>query len=443
MLGAVGVYFLGKRLYSSLCGLFSALILATCVEYLVVARACVTDMALTVFILYCLLFFIYGWTTGKRIHYFASAVMAALAVLTKGPIGLFIPGMTIVLYILFTKQWKELRKVPVFWSIVVFVIVSFPWYFAISQAHGVEFWSEFIGFRNVTRFMEPEHRIGASPFFYIPVAFGGFLPWCVFLFFAVWYMIRDKVSSLSFKGDRLFLLVWFLTVFGFFSASSTKLVTYILPLFPVMAIVTGRLWEICCAEGGMAPNIRKYFKFSYIVLVVAAIGGAIALPILMQYEYPDSTALKGAIMAGAGFLFFCVVSSILFFRGKQKIAFTAMVLSLLVMLQPITANVFPVVEKYETSKAVAIKLKELASPGDLIGGEDDHRRGIAFYSGIVDIVDIHPYMDMIAFFSSDKKVWGAAQYKHYRQLKGHKGELIEEPVFRSGDYVILTNKVED
>ncbi len=443
ILGAIGVYFLAKRLYSSLCGIFSALILATCALYLLISRACVTDMALTVFILYCLLFFVNGWTTGKKIHYFASAVMAALAVLTKGPIGLFIPGMTMLLYIAFTKQWKELRKVPIFWSIVVFVIVSFPWYFAISQAHGVEFWGEFIGFRNLTRFLEPEHRIGDSPFFYFPVAFGGFFPWCAFLLFAVWYMIKDKIKSLSFKGDRLFLLVWFLTVFVFFSVSRTKLVTYILPLFPVMAIVTGRFWEGCCISGEIAPNVRKYFKFSYILLMIAALGGAIALPILLGHEYPGTMALKGGIIAGAGFLLFCVLSAVLFFRGKQRIAFASIVVAVLVMLVPVASYILPVVEQYESSKAVSIKVQELASPGDLIGGECDHRRGIAFYTRSVDIVDIHPYNEMMLFFESDKKVWGISQYKHYRQLKGHKGELIEDPVFRSGDYVILTNKVEN
>lgn len=442
ILGAIGVYFLAKRLYSPLCGLFSGLILATCAEYLIVSRACVTDIALTVFILYCLLFFINGWTTGKWVYYFLSAEMAALAVLTKGPIGLFIPGMTIFLYILLSNQWKELKKVPIFWSILVFIVVSFPWYFGISLVHGADFWGEFIGFRNVTRFIEPEHRIGDTPLFYFPVAFGGFFPWCVFLLFAVWYMIKDRVGSITFKREKLFLLVWFLTVFVFFSISRTKLVTYILPLFPVMAIVTGRLWEASCAGDGMTTVVRKYFRFSYVLLAVAAIGGAAALMVLLGVEYPHTTAFTGGLLAGAGFVVFSALSIIMFVKGKQRSAFAAIVLSVLVMLPPVISYILPIVEDYESSKAISLKIKEVSSPGDLVGGECDHRRGLAFYTGRKDIYDIHPYQDMINFFSSDKKVWGAAQVKHYQQLKGHRGDLIEEPVFRSGEYVLLTNKAD-
>ncbi|MGB2601602.1 MAG: glycosyltransferase family 39 protein, partial [Candidatus Omnitrophota bacterium] len=102
--GILGVYLLGRLLFTPLCGFLSGLVLATCTQYLILARGCVTDMVLTVFILYCLLLFLMGWTRKRRVYYYIASVMAAFAVLTKGPIGLFIPGLVVFLYILFSRQ---------------------------------------------------------------------------------------------------------------------------------------------------------------------------------------------------------------------------------------------------------------------------------------------------------------------------------------------------
>ena len=142
----------------------------------------------------------------------------------------------ITLYLSLSRQWGKVRGVPVFASILIFLIISLPWYIIMLMIHGDALVSEFFGVHNVIRFMEPEHRIGISPFFYIPVVLAGFYPWTFFLPFGAWNMYRhDKPGGqgTEVKGYRLFLLLWFLVVFLFFSAARTKLVTYIFPLFPV------------------------------------------------------------------------------------------------------------------------------------------------------------------------------------------------------------------
>ena len=97
---------------------------------------------------------------GHKLHYLISSVMAGLAVLTKGPVGIFIPAAVVFLYIVFSRQWKRLKDVPIVWCILIFLVVSLPWYLLAVKIHGTVFISEFFGFRNITRFLEPEHRIG-------------------------------------------------------------------------------------------------------------------------------------------------------------------------------------------------------------------------------------------------------------------------------------------
>ena len=87
--------------------------------------------------------------------------------------------------------------------------------------------------------MQPRHP---EPFYYyLPVLLGGLLPWSILLPNA---MIRatDKDRDAG-SGAAVFLVVWIAVMFLFFSAATSKLSTYLLPLFPAAAILTGRYCE--------------------------------------------------------------------------------------------------------------------------------------------------------------------------------------------------------
>lgn len=440
ILGILGIYFIGRLIFSPLCGLLSGLVMATSVAYLAISRACVTDMVLTVFILLCLMFFMYGWQREKKFYYFFAAAMAAFAVLTKGPIGLFLPGMVILAYWVTGKRWRELKKVPFFLSILIFLIISLPWYLLVTKIHGSTFISEFLGFQNVTRFLVPEHRIGISPFFYVPVVFGGIFPWTLFLIFAVWLFYREDNSVSKFSGYKLFLAAWFLIVFGFFSISRTKLVTYILPLFPVLAIFVGRFWDKCIA-GDEEVNSRKIISNVYGFLSLASMVGVVVANIIVKRRYGSDIAVP-VIVAGAIFVILLSVSYIFFLKKKMYIAFSSVIVAMIMVAFVSAFFIIPPIAKLESSKYLAELVKEKASPDEPIGGECDGRRGVAFYSGRVDIVDVHPYPDLIKFVSRKDRVWAIIQKKHYKQLKEQHKDLYTEVIDSSGKYVLITNKKE-
>jgi len=436
--GIIGTYFMGRLFFSPLCGFLSGIVLATSMQYVILARACVTDMTLTVFILFCLLFFLLGWTREKRVYFLLSAVMAAFAVLTKGPIGLFIPGVIIGLYIVISRQWDKLRRVPIGWCALVFLAVSLPWYIAVMRVHGSAFIDEFFGFHNMVRFLEPEHRIGTSPFFYIPIIIGGFFPWSLFLPMGVWDMYKNGAVRSGVKGHRMFLLVWFLTLFIFFSISRTKLVTYIFPLFPVMGIVAGRFWERFILEPGTGGKLRGYMNTSYIIFGVSSVLALIGIFVVVSQKYAQ--ALGGTALAESVFVIGLILSVFLLLRGKKLFSFFSIVLTVMLSFAVVIVHILPVIEQFETSKAVCYKVKELSSAGEPLGGESDKRRGIAFYADRTDIVDIHPYNDLVNFVSRPERVWCIMQRKHYDQLKNEKPDLVSEPLFQSGKNVVVTNK---
>ncbi len=436
--GVVGIYLLGRVMFSPLCGLLSGLIMATSAEYIVLARACVTDMVLTVFILFCLLFFVLAWTRGKRAYYLLASVMAGLAVLTKGPVGLFIPAVVAGLYISTGGRWKEMRRVPVLWSMLVFLAVCLPWYVMMTKIHGNAFIGEFFGFQNITRFLKPEHRIGSSPFFYIPVITGGFFPWIAFLPYGAWVLCKWYECVSPVASHKLFLALWFLTVFIFFSISRTKLVTYIFPLFPVMAVVTGRFWERIVRGADKYRGMKIFIRGAYYVFLFSTLAGLFAVYFVVKSRYVQ--AVKPLLLCEAVFVTGLFLSFIFFLKRRMYPVFFSIVLAVVFLSVPLVRLVLPVIEVRESSRVLASRLKELAGPGDPVGAEDDHRWGVAFYSGRVDIEDIHPYPDLIDFIRRRQRVWGIVQEKHFDQVKKDKADLYLEPVFSSGKYVLFTNK---
>jgi len=250
-------------------------------------------------------------------------------------------------------------------------------------------------------------------------------------------MVKSEVGESAIKAPRLFLALWFFFIFLFFSASSTKLVTYVFPLFPVLSIVIGRFWERFL-ENDQDIHLRRLMNYSYVLFALVCVLAFVGGYFVIQTVYPQ--VLKGALIASVFFIAFAGISIVLYVRKKFLVSFYILILSGAISIVPIVAFVLPVIEEFETSKAISYKLKELAGKDEAIGGECDHRRGIAFYSDRVNVADIHSYNDLISFLSSEKRVWGVIQKKHYQQIKENKPELVSEPLFEAGDYIIISNE---
>ena len=145
------------------------------------------------------------------------------------------------MYLIFTKDLKRLKEIPIFCGLLVFLAVALPWYLLMYKVHGSAFIDAFFGFHNVVRFLHPEHKIGDVFYYYIPVVVVGFLPWSAFLPLGVWQAVREKIVRV--KKVNIFIAAWFFVIFLFFSISRTKLPTYIFPLFPALALLIARFWD--------------------------------------------------------------------------------------------------------------------------------------------------------------------------------------------------------
>jgi len=440
--GVIGIYLIGAALFSKRAALLSAIILATNVEYIILSRACVTDMTLFVFMLFGVLFFLLGHLKGKGYFYMLSSAAFALAVLTKGPVAILLPGVVIALYFILTRDFKAIKNIPIISCILVFLAVSVPWYAVCYKLHGKEFIDVFFGFHNVTRFLEAEHKVGSQWYYNIPILFGGFLPWSVFLPLGFWRIFKKSrkakdAGSLGSREGSIFLLIWFFVIFLFFSASSTKLPTYIFPCFITAAIAVGVLWD-----DFLKGLVGKSMKFSYWMLPVAIILGSIGMLVFVYFDSP--MMLKGVVISALFLVIGIVLSSWAFANKRYAMSFGFIVLALALFLCPASKFLLPEVDRYETSKEIALKLKPLMKEGERLGTETNCQSGIAFYTGKFP-VDLDKHHDMVKFVNSKDRVWIVMKEKNHRQLYdiaiNHDDVKPSYMLYSVGKRAIVTNDI--
>ncbi|MBO9999544.1 MAG: glycosyltransferase family 39 protein [Cyanobacteria bacterium SID2] len=230
-------------------GTLAAVAIAFNPQTIVWGRTGVSDMLLCAGLGSSLLSFFWGYASEgqtKQRWYGAFFVFAALAVLTKGPIGIVLPALIVAAFLLYAGNWKTvLREMRPLRGILLFLAMTVPWYLLVMQANGEAYIESFFGYHNFDRFTRVVNNHSAPWYFYFGVVSIGFAPWSVYLpasiaRLGVWH--RREWQQLP-RPKQLggFALVWFAGVFLFFTAAVTKLPSYVLPLIPAAAILVSLL----------------------------------------------------------------------------------------------------------------------------------------------------------------------------------------------------------
>jgi 4-amino-4-deoxy-L-arabinose transferase-like glycosyltransferase len=246
-LGVLLAFWAGNRLFAPPAGLYGAAVTASCALYVVIGHMLTLDMALTFFMSASVFAFAAAQQEsgngGRRRWMLAAWAAAALAVLTKGLVGLVLPAGAVAAYILVQRDWKLLPRLHIIQGGLLFLAIAAPWFILVSQANP-EFFRFFFIHEHFERFLTREHDRYQPAWFFIPVLLAGVLPWVVGLFPAL-SRARTRSAATDFHTRR-FLLLWCAVVFLFFSASNSKLIPYILPIFPALSLLIGDY--LCTAD---------------------------------------------------------------------------------------------------------------------------------------------------------------------------------------------------
>ncbi|XQQ04971.1 MAG: ArnT family glycosyltransferase [Leptolyngbya sp. IPPAS B-1204] len=217
------------------------------------ARIGVSDMLLNGCIGSALLAFFWGYAQPNQPQaqnrwYLAFYILSALAVLAKGPVGIVLPGLVILAFLLYTGTWRSvLQEMQLVRGSLVFLAIALPWYGLVIWANGADYIESFFGYHNVERFTRVVNNHSAPVWFYFAVVPLAFLPWSAYLPIAIarlriWQLQRWRQQPRS-THLGLFALLWFAVIFGFFTIAVTKLPSYTIPLLPAAAILVGLFWS--------------------------------------------------------------------------------------------------------------------------------------------------------------------------------------------------------
>ncbi|MEH2195129.1 MAG: glycosyltransferase family 39 protein [Nostoc sp.] len=180
--------------------------------------------------------------------YLACYVLIAGAILTKGPVGIVLPGLIIFAFLLYVGRFREvLREMRLFVGILIILGLSVPWYALVIWRNGWNYINAFFGYHNLERFTEVVNGHSAPWYFYFIIVLLGFAPYSVYLPVSIvrlkfWQRSHWR-SQQRFQQFGLFAWFWFASIFAFFCIAVTKLPSYVLPLMPAAAILVTLLWS--------------------------------------------------------------------------------------------------------------------------------------------------------------------------------------------------------
>ena len=338
------IYFAGKKTVSKSFGIISALVFATTLEFVMLAKFAILDIVVTTCIGFSVIF---GFLTqfvqerNKKYFWWLFYVFSALAVMAKGIPGFVVPFAVMFFVTLFNKTFKEVFKPQyILVGFLLFLLIVLPWHIKMFEIHNPLFFNEYIMKHHINRFFSSDQIHRAQPFwFYFVTVLWGLVPWVfsgLAVLFAKMHDLRSVISSGSEAIRNMtneqkyfwFNVIAFIVTMLFFSVSKTKLITYILPVYFFTSAILGFVWDKYI-KGEFTKSINLSVYISSTIFLVCAIAAMFAKFYLPKQFYEDIYTAQAFCVLTIGIF---AISSIVFaLKNKKVCLFASYVIFILVI----------------------------------------------------------------------------------------------------------------
>ena len=246
--GILLVWFAGLRLFGREAAGYAAILLGSSMLYVLMGHINTLDMGVTFFLTLGIAGLLLGQTqtdTTKRRNWMLLAWAAlGLAVLSKGLMGLVLPGAALFIYAVVQRDFSVFKRMHWLPGLAVFLLITAPWFYLVMKANP-EFFQRFFIYEHYTRFTTKDLGRYQPWYYFIPILLAGALPWTALMFDTLFRTTfvselgRDNKLPGTFNAAR-FLLIWAVFIYLFFTVSGSKLPSYLLPMFPALALLMGK-----------------------------------------------------------------------------------------------------------------------------------------------------------------------------------------------------------
>jgi 4-amino-4-deoxy-L-arabinose transferase-like glycosyltransferase len=334
LLGILFTAYAGRKVFSSRVGFYAGVVLGSSFMWAALSHVNTLDMGLAgmmTMALGALLLAQRDDATAREQCNWMLVCWAgmALAVLSKGLIGIVLPGAVLVLYTFAARDWAIWKRLHLVRGLLVFFALTVPWFVLVSLQNP-EFPQFFFIHEHFQRFTSKVHHRAGPWYYFFPILLLGIVPWLGILPQSLWAARREPAGRFR---PRTLLLVWSVFIFFFFSISGSKLPSYILPIFPALALLIA-----CYLE--QASN--RVLMFTAGLVAVSGAAGLIyanKLPALSSeaFEQPLYQAYLPWVIAAAGLSILGGVAAVVLVRRRRELSLivlagTAFVCGQLLML---------------------------------------------------------------------------------------------------------------
>ena len=306
-------FFCARRWYDRPTALLAGLIGATSAGIVAMARQALPDLPLAFFVTLSTWAALVALLTDparapapreRRAWLLLAALAAALAFLVKGPVGPALVALVVLPSVALDWRRHGARRRPTAVDLAlasaVFLLVALPWYVAMAAEHGAGYLERFFLAENLDRFATDRYNAPRPAWYYLPIVFGGLLPWSPFMI--LWLpAVRQVWRRRKVEPRALWLAVWACAPLAFYTMSIGKQPRYILPLLAPLAILLARAMVRALDSSAAA---RRVFVAGGVGAgaCVLLIGGLVfrARPLLFEWSAPVALSVPAAVLLAGG-----------------------------------------------------------------------------------------------------------------------------------------------
>lgn len=372
--GILLTFWMGTAMAGWRTGLFSSAVLSTSMYYYVIGRLNTMDMTLAVALLLAI-FPAWLYLSGKREsrrYLYGSYAAAGFAFLAKGLVGIVFPAAILLCWLVFSRRHREIPRAISLPGIALFLAVALPWIVLVQRENPDFLWFFFVREQFLRYTTKIHNRV--EPFWYfIPIVLGGFIPWIAFLRRIV-HSVRGATGKFLPREDTIFLLSWILFIFLFFSFSGSKLPTYVIPIFPPLAVLFGRGLDVWADREDGSTRCRSPLAMA--ALLAAAI---LWLPVVSRHALDASAWTKAAALPVLLILLWGAVPLFLPRLGAERVVLFSFLL-LALFLTSLNRPAGHFLGGYNSVKGMGEILASSLRPGDVVAQYGVYRQGLPFYT---------------------------------------------------------------
>ncbi len=423
LLPAGFLFALCKKVKDTKFAFITTAILFTCLEYVIITKMAILDSVLTSFVSASILAYFYTFFAeekNKKYFWLLSYIFCGLATLAKGIPGVALPAAILFISTIVFKTYKEtLKFFPI--GLIIFGAIVVPWHVLMLKMHNPLFYDEYVMKHHILRFVGSDVINRKQPFyFYILTLLWGLFPWIFSFVGSLFKKVENFKIKIENNSDKFYVLnlIAVGAILLFFSASGTKLITYIQPIYPFLAVLIGKVWYDYINENKNEKGIKIGTIVLNSILLIACVA-SFFVPVFLPKELYNSHMMIMQILLPILFGGYCVASFISMKKENRLAQFLSTAIFMGVFASLFTPFVFKF--DYALGQDDLMKYAKIAQEkNSTISGYNTGRKySLIYYSGL----------RTVKLFNEDDFEWLRNELKKENHIVITRNKVLKEIPF--------------